>query len=174
MRLWDLTGGAAKLELALKTLQTKTADIGEAWSDEAYARFLETYLEPIEPRMKTMIDAIHRAVRGARTRPNGSVATKNSHEAAELMTEPFSPDGPQQILTDLCRLAAERVPAEEAIAAGFQARNEAAEKAYQEAQEALTARYQAEKAAAEAEDAALRKEADRALRERTRRRAAAI
>ena len=60
MRLWDLTSGAAKLELALKTLQTKTADIGDAWSDEAYARFLETYLEPIEPRMKTMIDAIHR------------------------------------------------------------------------------------------------------------------
>ena len=48
-----------------------------------------------------------------------------------MMTEPFSPDGPQQILTDLCRLAAERVPAEEAIAAGFQARNEAAETAYQ-------------------------------------------
>ena len=60
MRLWDLTAGAAKLELALKTLQTKTAEIGEAWSDEAYDRFLETYLEPIEPRMKTMIDAIHR------------------------------------------------------------------------------------------------------------------
>jgi len=60
MRLWDLTAGTAKLEFALKTLQTKTADIGEAWSDEAYARFLETYLEPVEPRMRTMIDAIHR------------------------------------------------------------------------------------------------------------------
>ena len=60
MRLWDLTGGAAKLELALQTLQTKTADIGDAWSDEAYDRFLETYIEPIEPRMKTLIDAIHR------------------------------------------------------------------------------------------------------------------
>jgi uncharacterized protein YukE len=60
MRLWDLTGGAAKLELALKTLQTKTAEIGEAWGDDAYTRFLETYLEPIEPRLKTMIDAIHR------------------------------------------------------------------------------------------------------------------
>lgn len=60
MKLWDLTGGAAKLELALKTLQTKTADIGDVWRDEAYDRFLETYVEPIEPRMKTMIDAIHR------------------------------------------------------------------------------------------------------------------
>jgi len=60
MRLWDLTGGAAKLDMALKTLKTKAADIGEAWSDEAYAQFLENYLEPIEPRMQTMIDAIHR------------------------------------------------------------------------------------------------------------------
>ena len=75
------------------------------------------------------------------------------------MTEPFSPDGPQQILTDLCRLAAERVPAEEAIAAGFQARNEAAEKAFQEGIQTLSARYQAEKAAAEAESAAVRQEA---------------
>ena len=60
MRLWDLTGGAAKLELALKTLQVKATDIGEAWSDEPYACFVETYLEPLEPRMKTMIEAIHR------------------------------------------------------------------------------------------------------------------
>jgi hypothetical protein len=60
MRLWDLSGGAAKLELALKTLQTKAADIGEAWSDEPYSRFVETYLDPLEPRMKTMIDAVHR------------------------------------------------------------------------------------------------------------------
>jgi hypothetical protein len=75
------------------------------------------------------------------------------------MTEPFSPDGPHQILTDLCRLAAERVPVEEAIAADFRACTEAAEKACQEAQEALTARYQEEKAAAEAADAAIRSEA---------------
>jgi hypothetical protein len=60
MRLWDLTGGAAKLELALKTLQVKAADIGEAWSDEPYANFREDYLEPIAPRMKSMIEAIHR------------------------------------------------------------------------------------------------------------------
>ncbi len=60
MRLWDLHGGAAKLELALTTLQTKVANIGEAWSDEPYTRFVESYLEPVDPRMKTMIDAIHR------------------------------------------------------------------------------------------------------------------
>jgi hypothetical protein len=60
MRLCDLTSGAAKLELAFKNLEAKTADIGEAWSDEAFVRFVETYLEPIRPRLKTMIDAIHR------------------------------------------------------------------------------------------------------------------
>jgi uncharacterized protein YukE len=60
MRLWDLTGGAAKLELALKTLQTRVADIGEAWSDETNARFVENYLQPIHPTMQTTIDAIHR------------------------------------------------------------------------------------------------------------------
>ncbi len=60
MRLWDLTGGTAKLELALKTLQVRSAEISEAWSDEANERFRETYLEPIEPRLKTMIEAIHR------------------------------------------------------------------------------------------------------------------
>jgi hypothetical protein len=60
MRLWDLSGGAAKLDLALKTLQAKAADIGEAWSDEAYNHFVESYLEPLDPRMKTMIEATHR------------------------------------------------------------------------------------------------------------------
>jgi len=60
MRPCDPTSGGAKLELALKTLAAKTADIGDEWSDDAYARFLETYLEPIRPRLKTMIDAIHR------------------------------------------------------------------------------------------------------------------
>jgi uncharacterized protein YukE len=60
MKAWDLTAGTAKLELALKTLQARTAEIGEAWGDDAYARFLATYLEPIEPQMKTLIDAVHR------------------------------------------------------------------------------------------------------------------
>jgi hypothetical protein len=60
MRPCDLTPGAAKLELALKTLETKAADIGEAWSDDAFGRFLEAYLEPLRPRLRTIIDAIHR------------------------------------------------------------------------------------------------------------------
>ena len=75
------------------------------------------------------------------------------------MTEPFSPDGPQQILTDLRRLAAERVPAEETIANGLKTRNEAAEQAFQDGIAALTVPYQAEKAAAETESRTLRQEA---------------
>ena len=95
------------------------ADIGEAWSDETYTRFIETYLEPIEPRMQTMIDAIHRLAEVLNTAER---QCRDEHEWAEsrMMTEPFSPDGPQQILTDLCHLAAERVPAEEAIAGRLQ------------------------------------------------------
>ena len=75
------------------------------------------------------------------------------------MTEPFSPDGPQQLLTDLCRLAAERVPAEEAIATGLASRTEAAETTFREGVESLTTRYRAEKAAAEAESRSVRQEA---------------
>jgi uncharacterized protein YukE len=60
MRPCDLTSGAAKLELALRTLEAKMADISDAWSDDAYNRFMEAYLEPVHPRLKTMIDAVHR------------------------------------------------------------------------------------------------------------------
>jgi uncharacterized protein YukE len=60
MRLWDLSGGTSKLEMAMELLQSRVAEIGEAWKDDAYMRFVETYLEPISPTMKTAIDAIHR------------------------------------------------------------------------------------------------------------------
>jgi hypothetical protein len=75
------------------------------------------------------------------------------------MTGPFSPDGPQQLLTDLCRLAAERVPAEEAIATGLTSRTEAAETAFHDGTESLTKRYQTDKAAAEAESRSVRRDA---------------
>ena len=66
------------------------------------------------------------------------------------MSESSSPDAPRRLLTDLCRLVAERAAVEEEVNAGFAARNEAAEKEYQEAQRLLDERYRAEKAAAEA------------------------
>ena len=75
--------------------------------------------------------------------PNEHAAMKATE--VPKMIEPFSPDGPQQILTDLCRLAAQRLPTEEAIAAGLRSRNEAAETEYQDGIQSLTTRYRAGK-----------------------------
>ena len=74
------------------------------------------------------------------------------------MAEPFSPDGPRQLLTDLCRSVAERVPAESSAVADFRRRDETVEKAYQESLHTLTATFRADKAAAEAEFASVRGE----------------
>lgn len=60
MRNWDLTGGAAKLELALKTLRQTATEIEESWDDQNYRRFVETYVIPVEPRLRTMLEAIRR------------------------------------------------------------------------------------------------------------------
>ncbi|MGA2621917.1 MAG: FtsK/SpoIIIE domain-containing protein [Thermoguttaceae bacterium] len=59
-------------------------------------------------------------------------------------------------MTDLCRLAGQRMPAEEAVESEFSARNAAAEKALQDGTQELTARYGAQKEALEAEYAAVR------------------
>jgi hypothetical protein len=58
MRHWDLTSGAAKLDGALKSLRAAAAEIGESWDDENYRRFVETYIEPLEPRMKNLLTAV--------------------------------------------------------------------------------------------------------------------
>jgi hypothetical protein len=60
MRPWDLSSGAAKLELAYKSLKKAAADAHESWSDDANRRFQETYLIPLEPRVREALDAIHR------------------------------------------------------------------------------------------------------------------
>ena len=61
------------------------------------------------------------------------------------MSETPSPETPRRLLTDLCRLVAERAGVEEEINSGFAARNEAAEKEYQEGQRLLDERYRAGK-----------------------------
>jgi hypothetical protein len=58
MKRTNIYASAAKLELALKTLRTTIADVGPKWTDSARRDFEETYLEPIEPNVKNMIDAI--------------------------------------------------------------------------------------------------------------------
>ncbi len=72
------------------------------------------------------------------------------------MTEPLSPDGPRRLLGELCRLAAERESVEEEANAGLAARNEAAEREFQESQRTSAERYRTRKAAAEAEYASAR------------------
>ena len=67
------------------------------------------------------------------------------------MSELLSPDAPRRLLSELCRLAAERAAAEQSLRGGFDARNEAAEKEFQDAERSLTEHYTARKAAVETE-----------------------
>lgn len=60
MRNWDLTSGAAKLELAMQSLQTARAEARQYWNDEAHDKFQETYLAPMEPKLRNLLDAVHR------------------------------------------------------------------------------------------------------------------
>jgi hypothetical protein len=56
----DLSSGAAKLELAIKSLRTTIYAVNEQWKDEAQRKFQENHLAPIEPNVRNMIDAIGR------------------------------------------------------------------------------------------------------------------
>jgi hypothetical protein len=60
MKTWNLTGGAAKLELAYKSLKKAVHDADAAWNDPASRRFQETYLAPLDPRVREALEAIHR------------------------------------------------------------------------------------------------------------------
>jgi hypothetical protein len=57
---WDLNAGAARLELALEALRKTTAEVGESWSDQTYEDFRQSYLVPLEPKVRTALDAVHR------------------------------------------------------------------------------------------------------------------
>ena len=71
------------------------------------------------------------------------------------ITEHLSTGRPEELLGNLCRLAADRAPAEVEIPASFQTRNEAAEKQYQDVLKQITDRYESEKAATKAEYASV-------------------
>ena len=60
MKSCDLTTGAAKLELALKTLRTTLSAVEKQWSDETQRNFRETHLAAIEPNVKNMLEAVGR------------------------------------------------------------------------------------------------------------------
>ena len=59
MKSWDLTSGAAKLELAMQALVGAVAETERHWDDETYESFRETYLVPLEPKVRMALDAIH-------------------------------------------------------------------------------------------------------------------
>jgi len=56
----DLTSGAAKLELAIKSVRTTVSAVEHQWNDETHRKFQEAHLAPIEPSVRNMFDAIAR------------------------------------------------------------------------------------------------------------------
>ena len=60
MKSWDLNSGTTKLELAMQSLQVAETEVEQYWTDEAYKKFQETYIAPLEPKVRSLLDAIHR------------------------------------------------------------------------------------------------------------------
>jgi hypothetical protein len=60
VRLWDLSAGSAKLELALRGLHLAELRVAERWNDETYRAFAENYVAPLEPQIKALLDAVSR------------------------------------------------------------------------------------------------------------------
>ncbi|MBN2580974.1 MAG: hypothetical protein JXB10_18475 [Pirellulales bacterium] len=60
MKTCDLSAGAAKLELAMESLHAADAEANHYWSDEAHCKFQETYVAPLDPKVRRLLDAIQR------------------------------------------------------------------------------------------------------------------
>ena len=60
MKSCDLSAGAAKLELALKSLRTTLAAVEQQWNDETNRKFHENHLAAVDPTVRGMFDAIAR------------------------------------------------------------------------------------------------------------------
>jgi hypothetical protein len=60
MRNWDLNTGASKLELSMQSLFAANAEVQQYWSDEAQRKFYEAYVGPLEPKVRGLLDSIHR------------------------------------------------------------------------------------------------------------------
>jgi hypothetical protein len=60
MKHFDLSAGAAKLEMAAKTFRTTFAGVDPQWTDAARRGFQEEHLAPIEPNVKKMLAATAR------------------------------------------------------------------------------------------------------------------
>jgi hypothetical protein len=60
MKQWDLTAGSAKLDLALKALKQTTTEINGSWDDSTFESFCETFIEPLDPKVKSLLEAVNR------------------------------------------------------------------------------------------------------------------
>jgi uncharacterized protein YukE len=58
MKTFDLTSGTGKLELAMQALKAADLRAEPYWNDEAHRRFQETYLVPLEPKVRGLIEAV--------------------------------------------------------------------------------------------------------------------
>ena len=56
----DLSGGAAKLALALKTLHLKWEAARDTWDDSTSRAFHKEHIEPLAPKVKETLEAIGR------------------------------------------------------------------------------------------------------------------
>lgn len=44
----------------MKTLQAVRSETAELWDDDTHRKFEEEYLVPLDPRVRRVLDAIHR------------------------------------------------------------------------------------------------------------------
>lgn len=60
MRAWDIAGGAARLEESFEVLRRAWLAASEHWDDQTARRFRAEFLDPLEPRLRRALDAVHR------------------------------------------------------------------------------------------------------------------
>ena len=56
MKSFDLTSGAARLENAMRVLQAVRLEVMSHWTDKNSQSFDETYLEPLENKVKRVLE----------------------------------------------------------------------------------------------------------------------
>jgi hypothetical protein len=56
----DLATGANRLQLSYQALKVAWRNTADQWNDAVRAEFEATYLEPMEPEIKSAVDAIRR------------------------------------------------------------------------------------------------------------------
>lgn len=60
MKVVDLSGGAAKLALAVKHLGIKWESAKETWNDSTSKAFHKEHVDPLQPAVKETLEAIGR------------------------------------------------------------------------------------------------------------------